>query len=176
MTDDATMFFIALVEQFPAVWDTNREDYCNKHLKEALWQKIATEMEAEWPAFGPYNAGQSWGQLATAALEIGHGSPGAAYGIPRGCFAVLPSVANSGHPNLSWRYTASPSRYVYNYGAHPPRARPKLQPLPHTAASCRPPSLRLPSNVLRFRRAQTIHESRVCSSRPRCRLLALSFV
>lgn len=58
MTDDATMFFIALVEQFPAVWDTNREDYCNKHLKEALWQKIATEMEAEWPAFGPYNAGK----------------------------------------------------------------------------------------------------------------------
>ncbi|KAL1477349.1 hypothetical protein MTO96_035800 [Rhipicephalus appendiculatus] len=52
---DATLYFLSLVEQFPTLWDTGRDDYSNNPKKQALWERVAKEMAAKYPAHGPYN-------------------------------------------------------------------------------------------------------------------------
>ncbi|KAH7969675.1 hypothetical protein HPB52_021023 [Rhipicephalus sanguineus] len=54
-SDDATLYFLSLVEQFPTLWDTGRDDYSNNPKKQALWERVAKEMTAKYPAHGPYN-------------------------------------------------------------------------------------------------------------------------
>ncbi|KAH6933264.1 hypothetical protein HPB50_013918 [Hyalomma asiaticum] len=54
MSDDATLHFLSLVEQFPALWDPSREEYANAILRSTLWQKIAEEMQQRHPGSGPY--------------------------------------------------------------------------------------------------------------------------
>lgn len=52
-TDDATYFFLSLVEQFPALWNPSRDDYSNSILRSTLWQQISDEMQQRYPDCGP---------------------------------------------------------------------------------------------------------------------------
>ncbi|KAM7293036.1 uncharacterized protein ISCGN_026166 [Ixodes scapularis] len=54
LSDEASMFFISLVEHFPALWDMTMSEYANNALKGALWRQIADEMEDRYPECGPY--------------------------------------------------------------------------------------------------------------------------
>ena len=56
--DDATFFFISLVEEFPALWDTSSDMYSKTNIKVSIWQKIAEQMRARFPQFGPYTVGE----------------------------------------------------------------------------------------------------------------------
>ncbi|KAG0439226.1 hypothetical protein HPB47_016716 [Ixodes persulcatus] len=55
LDDEATFFFLSLVEQFPALWDMSSEDYSRSHLKNSIWQQIGAEMGARYPQFAPYS-------------------------------------------------------------------------------------------------------------------------
>lgn len=57
LSDEASMFFISLVEHFPALWDMTMSEYANNALKGALWRQIADEMEDRYPECGPYVPG-----------------------------------------------------------------------------------------------------------------------
>ncbi|KAH6932645.1 hypothetical protein HPB50_008229 [Hyalomma asiaticum] len=54
LNDEATLFFLSLVEQFPALWDPSRDDYANNILRSTLWQHISKEMQKQYPDGGPY--------------------------------------------------------------------------------------------------------------------------
>ncbi|KAH8038454.1 hypothetical protein HPB51_001569 [Rhipicephalus microplus] len=56
LSDDATFFLLRLVEQFPALWDMTLAEYADTTVKESIWERIAKEMNEEWPAYGPYDA------------------------------------------------------------------------------------------------------------------------
>lgn len=58
LDDEATFFFLSLVEQFPALWDMSSEDYSRSHLKNSIWQQIGAEMGARYPQFAPYSVGE----------------------------------------------------------------------------------------------------------------------
>ncbi|XP_029833166.2 uncharacterized protein LOC115317647 [Ixodes scapularis] len=54
LSDEATIFFISLVEHLPALWDTTVSEYANSLLKCTLWQQVADKMEDRFPECGPY--------------------------------------------------------------------------------------------------------------------------
>lgn len=56
MSHDAVMYFLALIEQRPALWDVSHDDYQIRTLKQSLWEEITAQMTRKWPSFGPYNA------------------------------------------------------------------------------------------------------------------------
>ncbi|KAH7956193.1 hypothetical protein HPB52_006837 [Rhipicephalus sanguineus] len=62
LSDDATFFLLRLVEQFPALWDMTLAKYADTTVKDTIWERIASEMNEEWPAYGPYD-------VSVASLE-----------------------------------------------------------------------------------------------------------
>lgn len=56
--DDQVLYFVALVQQFPALWDSSRNEYNDTFKKRALWNNIVEEMNAKYPENGPYDAGK----------------------------------------------------------------------------------------------------------------------
>ncbi|KAK8772549.1 hypothetical protein V5799_024207 [Amblyomma americanum] len=56
-SDDATFYFLALVQQFPTLWDSSRDDFLMCPKKEHLWHSICKQMSSEHPAHGPYSVG-----------------------------------------------------------------------------------------------------------------------
>ncbi|XP_077492176.1 uncharacterized protein LOC144103289 [Amblyomma americanum] len=54
-SDDATFYFLALVQQFPTLWDSSRDDFLMCPKKEHLWHSICKQMSSEHPAHGPYS-------------------------------------------------------------------------------------------------------------------------
>lgn len=56
--DDQVRYFVALVQQFPALWDPSRRDFSDNIKKRTLWDKIVDEMSLRYPENGPYTAGK----------------------------------------------------------------------------------------------------------------------
>ncbi|XP_050047300.1 uncharacterized protein [Dermacentor andersoni] len=55
MSHDALMYFLALIQQRPALWDVSNDDYQIRPLKQSLWEEITAQMTRKWPSFGPCN-------------------------------------------------------------------------------------------------------------------------
>ncbi|XP_050043780.3 uncharacterized protein [Dermacentor andersoni] len=53
-SDDEVFYFVSLVEQFPALWDSSRNDYNDNAKKRYLWNKVAGEMNENYLENGPY--------------------------------------------------------------------------------------------------------------------------
>ncbi|KAL1484697.1 hypothetical protein MTO96_032434 [Rhipicephalus appendiculatus] len=56
LCDDATFYFIHIVEEFPTLWDLSRADYADVAKKQSIWEHIVEEMK-KWPTDGPYSIG-----------------------------------------------------------------------------------------------------------------------
>ncbi|KAL3213939.1 hypothetical protein MRX96_007339 [Rhipicephalus microplus] len=54
LCDDATFYFIHIVEEFPTLWDLSRADYADVVKKQSVWEHIVEDMKKNWPTYGPY--------------------------------------------------------------------------------------------------------------------------
>lgn len=54
LSEDAIFSLLSLVEQYPVLWDTRRDDYANTDVKASVWLDIAGHMLILYPQFAPY--------------------------------------------------------------------------------------------------------------------------
>ncbi|CAN7939229.1 unnamed protein product [Ixodes hexagonus] len=45
---------MALVEEYPALWDIGSPDYSKSHLNTSIWRQVSEDMTGRFPQFGPY--------------------------------------------------------------------------------------------------------------------------
>ncbi|KAL1471119.1 hypothetical protein MTO96_040094, partial [Rhipicephalus appendiculatus] len=54
--EEATLYFLSLVEYYPELWHPSTVDYSDSQKKQKLWSRIAEDMTALYPGCGPHNA------------------------------------------------------------------------------------------------------------------------